>query len=106
MGSFNPSIFKTEFQVLIVIQPQETRLYRVKLFTPQSLSLVGPLQDEMILSKQILGVVVRRTVLNAARDTSVCGEHAYHRLNVMETEVSKNEAPKNLYHFYQSLLTV
>lgn len=36
LASFDTSLFKTEFQILIVIEPQITRLYRVKLFAPSS----------------------------------------------------------------------
>lgn len=78
----------------------------------------------MILSRQVLGIAVRLTVLNAARDTSILGEQyvfscnifflyfinfyyfnsACHRLAAMEAELAKTEPPKNLCKFYQSLL--
>lgn len=74
MEKFDISLFKTEFQVLIVIEPQVTRLYHVKVFHPQSFSLLGPIQDDMLLSKRILGATVRLTVLNALRANTIVGE--------------------------------
>ena len=72
LASFDVQIFKT-FYLLIVIEPQETGLYRVKTFRSPDLHVAGPIQDEMILSKRILGATVRLTVLNASRQDTLWG---------------------------------
>jgi len=105
LHSFYLDAFKLEFQVLILIEPQPSRLYRVKVYQPPSITLLGPLQDEMMLSKQVLGTAVRMTVLNALRHNSFFGEPPNHRAGVVQQAIQDTPKPNDLSQYFQFQIT-
>jgi len=53
--------------VQIVISPLKSGLYHVRVFKDNKPFLIGPIMDTMILSKRLLGELVRRTSIFANR---------------------------------------
>lgn len=66
-GEYEPPVTQREF-LHIVIHPLQSGLYRVRLVTRENRALtVGPLSDNMKLSKRVLGPMVRMTAIAATR---------------------------------------
>mmetsp|Transcript_20722 Transcript_20722/g.30812 ORF Transcript_20722/g.30812 Transcript_20722/m.30812 type:complete len:1224 (+) Transcript_20722:40-3711(+) len=63
----NPDFLRSAF-VNIVVQPLQSKLYRIRIFRSTGLqNICGPLLDDMVVSKHILGLVVRQTAVNFSK---------------------------------------
>eukprot|EP01091_Cochliopodium_minus_P015427 TRINITY_DN5489_c0_g1_i1.p1 TRINITY_DN5489_c0_g1~~TRINITY_DN5489_c0_g1_i1.p1 ORF type:complete len:1118 (+),score=337.64 TRINITY_DN5489_c0_g1_i1:43-3396(+) len=67
INKYEPSVIDTDNFANIVIHPLINGLFLIRIFKKQINQLFGPLLDEMIVSKHILGAAVRQTALSATR---------------------------------------
>jgi len=65
---YKPSTIVSQFNdAHIVVYPTSNGLFRVQIFRKAKVPLFGPLIDGMVVSKQLVGPLVRQTAINANR---------------------------------------
>ena len=83
INKFQPQVIESDILANLVVQPFPNGLYLIRIFKKEGVGLFGPLLDEMIVSKHILGAALRQTALHASRvcnskSESWCYGQAFH----------------------------
>eukprot|EP01102_Stenamoeba_stenopodia_P010826 TRINITY_DN3297_c0_g1_i1.p1 TRINITY_DN3297_c0_g1~~TRINITY_DN3297_c0_g1_i1.p1 ORF type:complete len:906 (-),score=180.91 TRINITY_DN3297_c0_g1_i1:183-2900(-) len=107
---FKPNYKNNMFQnVHIVINPLDCGLYRVKIYQRHENLSFGPLTDDVVVSKQILGGLVRETSIHAYRAVRSATEGPFSqvlmRKRFIEDIVAKYKRETTIEQFYAALFT-
>lgn len=95
--------------VIIAVHPLPCGLYLIRLFSKSEISSIGPLVDGIVLSKSILGTMVRETALFVDRkertSQDVYMTQKQIRQQVIEDVFAKFKRETTLEQFYSALFT-
>jgi hypothetical protein len=95
----------------IIIHPLQSELYLIKIKLTQQegekpISLIGPLVDNVIVSKHILGNVVRQTAINAAKSfREDIRKPITIRKFLIEDFINRNKVEQPLHLYFASQFT-
>mmetsp|Transcript_2685 Transcript_2685/g.9507 ORF Transcript_2685/g.9507 Transcript_2685/m.9507 type:complete len:1308 (+) Transcript_2685:68-3991(+) len=109
MEEFTPQMIWKKVRhnvVLIVISPMPNGLYHVKLFSKNETSGIGPIVDGCVLSKYVLGHLVRDTAISAHRkETHDTETPQQHREQCLQDIYDRFKVDCNLETFYSAQFT-
>jgi len=107
LEGYNPPTESTH-KINIIVHPLPSQLFLIKIKLSQvepdkPALLVGPLVDNMVVSKHILGTVVRQTTINAAKafreDTR---KPVTIRKFLIEDFINRNKVEQPVHHYFAS----
>lgn len=110
LDNYKPNFKSNMFQnVHIVIHPLECGLYRIRIYQRHENLSFGPLTDDAVVSKNILGVVVRETAIQAYRAVRAATEGPFSQIltrkKFIEDIIAKYKKETTLEQFYSAIFT-